>query len=57
MVVGGLGLVVLVTVVGAIVLSIIGKGTDIPQILTGLGSAAVGALAGLLTPFSGERTL
>jgi|SRR5438876_8183742 len=43
-----LGLVVLGTVAGAIGLTAYGK--EIPQVLTALGSAAVGALAGLLGP-------
>ena len=48
-VVAGLGLVVLSAVIGAIVLSAKGI-TATPQILTAIGSAAVGALAGLLAP-------
>jgi hypothetical protein len=43
-----LGLVALAAVIGAIVLAAGDK--DIPQILLALGSAAVGALAGLLAP-------
>lgn len=43
-----LGLAVLVSVIGAIILAGIGK--SIPEILVALGSAAVGALAGLLAP-------
>ena|ERR1700681_3775121 len=48
MVVGALGLVVLIAIIGAIVLSVSGK--PIPDVLTALGSAAIGALAGLLAP-------
>ena len=48
MVVATLGLVVLVCVIGAIVLSVPGKPT--PEFLVALGSAAVGGLAGLLAP-------
>ncbi len=48
-VVGALGLVVLSAVIGAIVLTAM-KATAIPEILTAIGSAAVGALAGLLAP-------
>jgi hypothetical protein len=47
-VVGSLGLVVLSSVIGAIVLSAVGK--PIPELLLALGSAAIGALAGLLAP-------
>ncbi|HEY0458610.1 MAG TPA: hypothetical protein VGC97_05610 [Pyrinomonadaceae bacterium] len=49
MVVGALGLTVLLTVIGAITLIAIGKG-EIPASIIALGSAAVGALAGLLAP-------
>jgi hypothetical protein len=47
-VVGALGLAVLLAVLGAIILATAGK--TIPDVLTALGSAAVGALAGLLAP-------
>ena len=48
MVVITLGLGVLIALVGAIVLVM--NGNEIPDVLTALGSAAVGALAGLLAP-------
>ena len=48
-VVGALGLAVLSAIFGAIILSAM-KITPIPDILTAIGSAAVGALAGLLAP-------
>jgi len=48
LVVVSLGLYMLASLVGAIVLA--AKGTDTPEILVALGSAAVGGLAGLLTP-------
>jgi hypothetical protein len=47
-VVGALGLTVLLTIVGLIVLALVGK--PAPDGLIALGSAAVGALAGLLAP-------
>lgn len=47
-VVGALGLAVLFAVLGAIILATVGK--TIPDVLTALGSASVGALAGLLAP-------
>lgn len=47
-VVGALALAVLGAVVGAVLLAM--NGRDIPQVLLGIGSAAVGALAGLLAP-------
>jgi hypothetical protein len=51
MVVGVLGLIGLVAVLGAILLTAMGKGGDqIPGVVTALGSAAIGALAGLLAP-------
>ena len=43
-----LGAAVLLAILGAFVLAALGK--TIPDILTALGSAAVGALAGLLAP-------
>ena len=49
MVVGALGLVVLSAIIGAIVLTAM-KATPIPEILIAIGSASVGALAGLLAP-------
>ena len=48
MVVGALGLAVLFTIFGLIALSALGK--TVPEGLVALGSAAVGALAGLLAP-------
>lgn len=43
-----LGLAVLSCIIGAIVLSALGK--PIPELLIALGSGAIGALAGLLAP-------
>ena len=54
MVVGALGLAVLIAIIGAIILSMNGDG-NIPDVLTALGSAAVGALAGLLAPSPSNR--
>jgi hypothetical protein len=48
MVVGALGLAVLASIIGAIFIAMAGK--ELPQIFVALGSAAVGALAGLLAP-------
>ncbi len=53
MVVGVLGLVVLVSIVGAILLAL--NNTPTPEFLIALGSAAVGGLAGLLTPTPKSR--
>ena len=53
MVVGALGLTILIALIGAIILSATGK--TIPDVLTALGSAAVGALAGLLAPSPATR--
>ena len=49
LVVGALGLTVLTTVVGAIALSAQSI-SPVPDMLTAIGSASVGALAGLLAP-------
>ncbi len=48
-VVGSLGLAVLIALIGAIVLAM-GGNKETPAILTAIGSASVGALAGLLAP-------
>ena len=55
-VVGVLGAAVLLTVVGGLGLAFLGKPTEykIPAELIALGSAAVGALAGLLAPSPGQ---
>jgi hypothetical protein len=48
-----LGFTIVAIIVGVIVLIAIGKITDdkgVPTILTAIGSAAIGALAGLLAP-------
>jgi hypothetical protein len=50
-IVTALGLTILVVVIGAIILPIIhDPEARIPEVLTAIGSAAVGALAGLLAP-------
>lgn len=52
-VVGVLGLIALVTVMGGIVLAVMGRGGSamaMPEGVIAIGSAAVGALAGLLAP-------
>lgn len=48
MVVFSLGLTVLLALIGGVTLAIMGKTT--PEVLIALGSAAIGALAGLLVP-------
>ena len=47
-VVAVLGLAVVATVIGAIILTLTGRPT--PEVLVALGSAAVGGLSGLLAP-------
>lgn len=47
-VVAVLGLTVVATIVGAIVLTLSGQST--PEVIVALGSAAIGGLAGLLAP-------
>jgi len=51
-VVGSLGFVCIAVVLGAIAISLVANGqtANIPDILTALGSAAIGALAGILAP-------
>ena len=53
-VVGALGLTVVMGVVGAIILAVASR--PIPEILVALGSAAVGALAGLLAPSPASKS-
>lgn len=53
LVVSSLGLVILLAIIGAIVLTF--KAQTVPDVMTALGSAAVGALAGLLAPSPGAR--
>ena len=48
MVVAVLGVAVIASVIGAIMLALAGQST--PEVLVALGSAAVGAMAGLLAP-------
>lgn len=53
-----LGGTILIVVLGAIVLAATHTGTGdvkIPEVLTAIGSAAVGALAGLLAPSPGKK--
>ncbi len=58
-VVAALSLIVLATVFGGIYLAIIGKGDSkiaLPEGIIAIGSAAVGAMAGLLAPSPMSRT-
>ena len=53
LVVGALGFVIILIISGIIILMSTGKITDdktVPTIFTAIGSAAIGALAGLLAP-------
>jgi hypothetical protein len=50
-----IGLTALIAVVGAVVISASGPDRQVPDILTALGSGAIGALAGFLTPFQHRR--
>jgi hypothetical protein len=52
-VVSSLGLVTLLVVIGAIFLAV--NAGEIPDVLTALGSAAIGALAGILAPSPTQR--
>jgi len=54
-----LGTVSIVAVTGAIILTAMTLGNDtfkIPDVITALGSAAIGALAGLLAPSPGSKS-
>lgn len=56
-VVSSLGLVTLLVVIGAIMLAFRATGAaQIPDVLTALGSAAIGALAGILAPSPTQRS-
>jgi len=48
-----LGIVALMTVAGGIALAFVPNSADLPQAVVSIGSAAVGALAGLLAPSPG----
>lgn len=50
-----IGLTALVAVLGAVVIVASGRSDRVPDILTALGSGAIGALAGFLTPFQYRR--
>jgi hypothetical protein len=53
LVVGALGLAVLLAIGGSIYLAAMGDGSEgrkVPEVIVAIGSAAVGALAGLLAP-------
>jgi hypothetical protein len=57
-VVAALGLVAVFAMIGAIVIACVANGPEavkIPETVTALGSAAIGALAGLLAPSPGSR--
>lgn len=49
-----LGLVILATVCGGIYLATLGGSVEVPDGIVAIGSAAVGALAGLLAPSPGD---
>jgi hypothetical protein len=53
-VVGALSLVAILSIVGAIVVAVGTTDTQVPDAVVALGSAAVGALAGLLAPQTGR---
>jgi hypothetical protein len=53
-VVGALSLVAVMAIVGAIVVAVGTSDTQVPDAVVALGSAAVGALAGLLAPQAGR---
>ena len=53
-VVGALSFVAIFSIVGAIVVAVGTNDTQVPDAVVALGSAAVGALAGLLAPQAGR---
>src|SRR5437879_5132417 len=50
-----LGAVVIIALIGALMVTMAGKGRQVPEVVVALGSGAVGALAGLISPSSGGR--
>ena len=54
-VVFALGVAVLISLGGAIAITLIDNNTKVPDVLVALGSAAVGALAGLLAPSPSKK--
>lgn len=54
-VVSVLGVAVLLALAGAIILTVALPTATIPEIVTALGAAAIGALAGLLTPVAAQK--
>lgn len=50
-----IGLTALISVLGAVVIAVVHTPTEVPDILTALGSGAIGALAGFLTPLQYRR--
>ena len=56
LVVGILGLALILTVIGGFTLVLTGQTKPMPEGLIAIGSAAVGALAGLLAPSPGSRS-
>lgn len=54
MVVGALSLVAVFSIVGAIIVAVGTSDTQVPDAVVALGSAAVGAMAGLLAPHAGR---
>jgi hypothetical protein len=50
-----IGLTALIAVIGAVVIVVTNRTERVPDILTALGSGAIGALAGFLTPFQSRR--
>jgi hypothetical protein len=53
-----LGLTVLATVIGGVIIVVVGQGVDtmkLPGAIVAIGSAAVGALAGLLAPSPAQQ--
>ena len=56
LVVGVLGLALILTVIGGFTLVLTGQTKPMPEGLIAIGSAAVGALAGLLAPSPGSRS-
>jgi hypothetical protein len=55
-VVSALSLVAVLSIVGAIVVAVGTNDTQVPDAVVALGSAAVGAMAGLLAPHGGRRS-
>ena len=55
-VVGALGIALIITIIGGLVINLTGQSEPIPDGLIAIGSACVGAMAGLLAPSPDKKS-